>query len=92
MARKTPEQRLAEATQARLRAEFDILAERGAAAAIPGKHVAAVRRAMDLFELLGWSPGEVQDARDHIDDCITEVENGRAADAEARAATKAVGK
>jgi len=87
--RKTPEQRLAEATQARLRAEFDILAERGAAAGRTAREVRAIRCALDLFELLDWSFDEINDHYIHLVAHIAEAET---VVAEARAATKAVGK
>jgi hypothetical protein len=88
MARKTPEQRLAEATQARLRAEFDILAERGAAAGMTAREVRAIRCALDLFAVIGLGADDVGTYQEDIDVHISALE----ADQEARAATKAVGK
>lgn len=87
--RKTPEQRLAEATQARLRAEFDILAERGAAAGMTAREVRAIRSAMDLLPLLGKDAEDIAQDRDDIYAHVAALE---ADQAEARAATKAVGK
>jgi len=57
--RKTSEQRLADANAARLRAVFDILAERGVKLGLPAKQVRAIRCALDLFELLGWGIEEI---------------------------------
>jgi len=88
MARKTPEQRLAEATQARLRAEFDILAERGAAAGMTAREVRAIRSALDFFGIVDVSHDDAICWRNDIDAHISALE----ADREARAATKAVGK
>lgn len=79
-ARKTPEQRLAEAQTAKMIAEFDILAERAAAAGMPAKQVRAIRCALDLFGLLDWGDGEIEDARDHITETIDNTFVRRAAD------------
>lgn len=86
--RKTSEQRLAEANTAKLRAEFDILAERAVAAGVPAKEVAAIRRVLDLADLLNWTAVEVVDVRDHINDYLDGVEqNARNAEL-ARSAAK----
>lgn len=79
MARKTSEQRLAEANTARLRAEFDILAERAAAVGLSAKQVAAIRRALDLFDLLGWGADEIADHEAHLAERIDALEDATAA-------------
>jgi hypothetical protein len=62
------------------------------------RHVCRVYRLglEDVFELLNWSPPEIEDARAHIDESITTVEamiqRGKESMGEARAATKAVEK
>jgi DNA-binding ferritin-like protein len=70
--RKTPEQRLADAETAKMIAEFDILAERAAAAGMPAKQVRAIRCALDLLGLLEWGDEEIEHTRDHIADLVDE--------------------
>lgn len=74
-AKKTPEQRLVEAKTAKMIAEFDILAERAAAAGMPAKQVRAIRCALDLFGLLDWGDDDIATAHADLDERIVESEN-----------------
>jgi hypothetical protein len=85
--RKTPAERLEEAETAKMIAEFDILAERAAAAGMPAKQVRAIRCALDLFGLLDWGDAEIDNAHATIADALDERETSRARAAEESEAT-----
>ena len=72
--RKTPAERLAEAETAKMIAEFDILAERAAAAGMPAKQVRAIRCALDLFGLLDWGDEDIGLTHDRISERIDDEE------------------
>lgn len=69
--RKTPEQKLAEARAKAMRAEFDVLAARGAAAKMGAKAVAAIKAAPEVHYLLAADADSIDAwlivARGHVE-------------------------